>query len=271
MASPLAGTQLSLPETVTLPARARVTPHDACALPCIDDDAPRAALERRLRLALGGPVALAITDNRRTMVSLHRHEGVRRIRLHHMFLDAGPEVIGALGRYFARGDHFASRLLDRFIAAHQERIRVAPSSTTTRLEPRGVVYDLDEMQSGLSSRYFGGQVRVDITWGRFARSRPRARTRRTIRMGTYFIDEQLIRIHPALDQATVPRYFVEWVIYHEMLHHVVPMPIVDGRRVYHSAEFRARERAYEHYERARHWEDRNLRQLIASRRVAAPR
>ena len=84
-------------------------------------------------------------------------------------------------------------------------------------------------------------------------------------MGLYLIDEQLIRIHPALDQAFVPRYFVEWVVYHEMLHHVIPMPMVNGRRVYHSPEFRARERDYADFERAREWEETHLSQLISSR------
>jgi predicted SprT family Zn-dependent metalloprotease len=137
------------------------------------------------------------------------------------------------------------------------------------LQPRGNVYDLAEIQRELSQRYFSGAVQLDITWGRHGSTRRKHRSRRTIRMGTYFIDEQLIRIHPALDQNFVPRYFVEWVVYHEMLHHVVPMPVVNGRRIYHSTEFRTRERQYADFERARAWEDAHLRKLIGSRRVAA--
>jgi hypothetical protein len=43
------------------------------------------------------------------------------------------------------------------------------------------------------------------------------------------------------------------------------MPVVDGRRCYHTPEFRARELAFDDYARAREWERRNLRRLIASR------
>lgn len=231
----------------------------------------RASLEQRLSLAVNGPVSLTITDNRRTMVSFRHRGNVRDVRLHHMFLDAPAPVIEALGRYLLRNDRFASRLIDRYIAANQFRIRPPEPSRPVHLQPKGAVYDLEEIQRDLSARYFDGQVAVDITWGRPSVSRRRRRARRTIRMGTYFIDERLIRIHPILDQPFVPRYFVEWVVYHEMLHHVIPMPVINGRRVYHSKEFRARERLFHDYERARAWERKNLHRLIASRPVAAAR
>lgn len=234
-------------------------------LPTGYDPAMRAALERRLAIAMGGPLTVTITDNRRTMISVRRRDGLRHVRLHHMFLDAPLDVIEAVGRYLARGDRVASKHVDQYIAANQTRIRAGQPSAPTRLEPRGRVYDLAEIQRSLSERYFDGKVQLDITWGRAATNQRRRRARRTIRMGTYFIEEKLIRIHPALDQAFVPRYFVEWVVYHEMLHHVVPMPVLGGRKVYHSPEFRARERLYEDYERAREWEQRNLRRLITSR------
>ena len=53
-------------------------------------DAARSALEKRLELASGGRVALTLTDNRRTMLSVRRREGVRHVRLHQMFLHASP-------------------------------------------------------------------------------------------------------------------------------------------------------------------------------------
>jgi hypothetical protein len=74
----------------------------------------------------------------------------------------------------------------------------------------------------------------------------------------------LIRIHPALDQSWVPRYFVEYIVYHEMLHHVIPMPERNGRRQLHTPEFRARERAFAHFERALAWERRHVHRLLRS-------
>jgi hypothetical protein len=224
----------------------------------------RTVLERKLSASLGAPLIVTVTDNRRTMVSIQKKRGISHVRVHHMFSDAPAEIVEALGRYLGRGDRFASRLIDRYIAANQTRIRTdCPSRRTLR--PRGTYFDLQEIQRSLSDRYFQGRVWLDITWGRKSAHRQHGHARHTIRMGTYFIEEQLIRIHPALDQAFVPRYFLEWVVYHEMLHHVVPMPEINGRRVYHSNEFRLRERMFEQYERARTWERDNLRRLIATR------
>jgi hypothetical protein len=60
----------------------------------------------------------------------------------------------------------------------------------------------------------------------------------------------------------VPRYFVAYVLYHEMLHHVVPMPVVDGKRIFHGDEFQLKERVFRHYDRAMRWEARFVERLL---------
>ena len=73
----------------------------------------------------------------------------------------------------------------------------------------------------------------------------------------------MIRIHPLLDQPFVPRWFLEYVLYHEMLHSVVPDETNSaGRRRIHTAEFYRRERAFPRYRRARQWEDENLARFL---------
>ena len=64
--------------------------------------------------------------------------------------------------------------------------------------------------------------------------------RSSIRLGTYTHDQQLVRIHPALDQPEVPRFFVAFVVFHELLHHVVPAERRSGRIDYHPPAFRKR-------------------------------
>ena len=81
-------------------------------------------------------------------------------------------------------------------------------------------------------------------------------------MGSYSVEDRLIRIHPSLDRPDVPRYFVEWIVFHEMLHQVFDIPKVNGRRRFHTPEFLERESQFEHYERARRWERRHLDHLL---------
>ena len=73
----------------------------------------------------------------------------------------------------------------------------------------------------------------------------------------------MIRINPALDQPFVPLWFLRYVLYHEMLHSVVPDEMLSrSRRRVHTEEFNRRERKFPDYRRARRWEDENLSRFL---------
>lgn len=216
-----------------------------------------AGLGRLLSAALGRRVSIVLTDNRSTVVSFRPRGSDLVVRLHGMFLDAPPDVIAALGRWIASRDRRASRAIDRFVRAARAGLPVR----RPRPEPRrtaGASHDLGQVLVDLDRRFFGGHFDGEITWGR----RASRRRQRTIRLGSYSPEERLIRINPALDRPFVPRYFVEWVVYHEMLHHVLGVPVVEGRRRIHTAAFRAMERAFPEAERAADWEKANVGRLL---------
>jgi len=53
----------------------------------------------------------------------------------------------------------------------------------------------------------------------------------------------------------VPRFFVEWIVFHELLHHVHPVTrLPDGRRCVHLPAFRDAERSFPLHGRAFAWE-----------------
>jgi hypothetical protein len=125
---------------------------------------------------------------------------------------------------------------------------------------RGRYHDLDAILADLRKRYFPNCAAVRIGWGRWSgRTRPRS-----IRFGAYLPDTQSIRIHPALDQAFVPGYFVEFIVYHELLHHVIPPQRVNGRYLIHSRAFHQREREFPVYAEAMTWRQQYLRRLLRS-------
>jgi hypothetical protein len=227
----------------------------------------RLAVARRMADELSGqlgePVKLTVHDNRSTMVSFRRSGGSLQFRVHHMFLDAPGEVLRALGAFAgtARGAaarrREASRRIDQFVRAQRDRIG-APR--VGRLQPRGRVHDLAAIFERLNASQFEGLVEARIGWGAV---RPGER-RRTVKTGVYLHDARVIRIHPTLDRPEVPEYYVAAVVFHEMLHQVVPVHERNGRRVVHGAEFRRRERAYVDFQRSREWERQNLRLLLSS-------
>jgi hypothetical protein len=233
----------------------------------------RQALERRLAQAYQRPVLLSVTDNCRRMISCSRRNGILTARIHHMFLDAAPEVQDALVRYVVKSERDASQLVGKYIDANGHRIR-ATRPLSCKIRAQGEHHDLLELFQKINDRYFGGQVDALITWGRRVRRKPRVEgagrnarmvppdVRRAIKLGTYSATERLIRIHPVLDKPWVPRYFLSFVIYHEMLHHVMPATVVGGRRLLHPPVFQARERFFRDFDRAIAWERAHLHRLL---------
>jgi hypothetical protein len=216
---------------------------------------------RNLAVRLGQPVRLIVTDNRSTMLSAKSKGGRLEVRLHHMFLTADEDVLSAVGDYLGGGGATAAAVIDRFVEQHRNRFVAAPRSQS-ELRTEGHHYDLGAILDDLGRRHFGGRVDVRITWGK--RVRPK-RGQRSLQLGTYLPEERLIRVHPVLDQPWVPRYFVEAVVFHEMLHHDMPAVVQNGRRHYHTAAFRKRERSFEYHFAAEQWQKDNLWRLLRGR------
>jgi hypothetical protein len=220
----------------------------------------RQALERKLELTLSAPVQLAVTDNRQRMITQTRERGTLRVRIHMMFLDAPERVQDALVDYVAFGDKGASQIVGAFIEGNSHRIR-ASRPVRGPLRTHGKWHDLREIFDRVNDAYFGGSVNdVLITWGR--RSAPRKGPRRTVKLGSYSAQERLVRIHPVLDRSWVPHYFVSYVVYHELVHHVVPPLRVAGQMQLHPPEFLRRERDFRYYDRAIAWEEAHITRLL---------
>ena len=219
----------------------------------------RQSLERRLEAVGRQPVSLSITDNRHSMIHATRKDGLLRVRVHHMFLDAPLDVVDSLARFLVYRDREASSVVGRYIDTNATRIRPLDSRHREMVQA-GDVHDLKVIYDELNETYFDGEVDARICWGTEATRKGRRRS--TIKLGSYTAQERLIRIHPRLDQAFVPRYFVSFVVFHEMLHHVLPATRVAGRRMLHPSEFRDRERTFRFYERAIAWEKAHLDRLL---------
>jgi len=221
------------------------------------------SLERRIRAHMSkGRVTVTLTDNRYTMISVRRLPKDKRyeVRLHHMFADADPVITRALARYIAENDADASRVLGDFIDSNSGHVRGrARRQPSQVIFTAGEIHDLRSIYDELNTRYFDDKIDAVITWG--ARM-GRPRRRNSIKMGSYSVEDRLIRIHRSLDRVFVPRFFVAWIVFHEMLHQVHDIRVKNGRREFHSKEFLADEAMYEHYEQAKGWERRHLDALL---------
>jgi hypothetical protein len=191
------------------------------------------------------------------------------VRLSDICKDSPPEVLRALAWILV------ARLLGKRVPTIHDRVYRDYSLTPTVMRSSdlarrgrgrkmistsaGEVYDLERMFSKLNRRYFDGQLeRPTLTWSQ-------RRTRSILGHHDHVYDS--ITISKTLDSKDVPEWFVEYILYHEMLHIKHPARLIKGRRYYHTSAFRQDERRFPHYEEAQRW----LERLARLRRVPRAR
>ena len=222
------------------------------------------AFTETLRERLGEGVSIRLTDNRRTLISMSRRRGLCDVRLSRRFALADGLTIDGLASYL-KGE---ARALPGAVRKFMNRVPTAEPTrrkALKKLKSAGAVYDLTQIADQVNSQYFGGALSFRIAWGKV----PAKVKRRggSITLGSYDSDLNLVRIHPALDMADVPRRFVEFIVYHELAHKKLGTRMREnGERRVHDAMFRELERGFEHYETARKWEKENIQTILRIRR-----
>lgn len=124
----------------------------------------------------------------------------------------------------------------------------------------GRFFELKSIFRKINAQYFGSRLyRYTITWGQKRKKKPAT----MIVFGSIQEEDRIIRIHPLLDREFVPRWYVEYVVFHEMLHAFVPDRYDSaGRRIVHHEGFMKREREFRFFKRAMEWERENLGRFL---------
>ena len=120
-------------------------------------------------------------------------------------------------------------------------------------------HHLPSLAAEIHRTYFFKFPPLRVKWGhQIARKR-----RRSIRLGSYNHDSGEIRIHPLLNSPAIPAFFIQSIIHHEYLHHVL------GAN--HNGRFHRAEREFRYHREAKEWIRRNLFLLLGMKRRAAMR
>ena len=128
----------------------------------------------------------------------------------------------------------------RYVASH-EIVRKAHLVRQMRgrkllRSPRGHFYDLDAVFEDLNTRFFHSlMARPRMSWSQ-------TKTRRIL--GHYDPAHNAIIISRIFDHPCIPRYVLEYIVYHEMLHLKHPVRLRGSRRCVHSPEFQAEEKLF---------------------------
>jgi predicted metal-dependent hydrolase len=135
----------------------------------------------------------------------------------------------------------------RYIAGHDvaAKARLVRQMRGRKLirSPRGHHYHLEEIFDDLNRRFFHGLLgRPQLTWSQ-------NHARRSL--GHYDPAHNAIVISRIFDHSRVPRYAVEYILFHEMLHLKHPVKLRGSRRCVHSREFLAEEKMFPQLDQAR--------------------
>jgi hypothetical protein len=115
---------------------------------------------------------------------------------------------------------------------------------------RGDFHDLEASFERISAVYFSSSIeRIPLSWSR-------QRSRYTL--GRYDASHHVVYISRILDQAGVPDYVLDYVMYHELLHARHHTQVKKNRLITHTREFRQEESRFRDYTRAREWLRRHI-------------
>ncbi len=110
---------------------------------------------------------------------------------------------------------------------------------------KGENYDLDEVFESINTRFFHGLLgRPLLTWSEHLAKRS---------LGHYDAAHNTIMVSKVFDRKTTPRYAVEYLMYHEMLHLKHPVKVKAGRRCVHSRDFKAEENLFPELAKAKEY------------------
>ncbi len=111
--------------------------------------------------------------------------------------------------------------------------------------PQGEHYNLEEVFDTLNRRFFFGLLgRPELTWSSTLAKRS---------LGHYDPAHNTIVVSRVFDRKNTPRFAVEYLVYHEMLHLKHPVKVKGGRRCVHPRAFQMEEKLFPEIEQAKEY------------------
>lgn len=173
---------------------------------------------------------------------MNAKEGVVRLRCSQGFLHASDEIWEAMfGMMLSRKTNKRKQLINGFTDSETFASVMFDLESVIEREHRhkGVAHDLLESFERVNEGYFSNEMQQPfLTW---------SQTPTATKYGHYQAATDTVMLSTTLDREEVPGYVVDFVMYHELLHKLHGVEVVDGRRMVHTAAFRRDEKKFSHY------------------------
>ncbi|NGX63810.1 MAG: hypothetical protein KR126chlam6_01224 [Candidatus Anoxychlamydiales bacterium] len=207
----------------------------------------KSELEKRSKLQ----VNLKVKDYKSTFISVLRTRSSLQISLHKLFVEASDEIQEAVISYCLKRDENAHKMIKIYANKYFEKADYTHRLDVKKLKSKGEYFDLKQILDNLNLIYFKGELNLNITWFK----KPKYKKFRHLTFGSFDKNLNLVRINNMLDNSNIPFYFINFIVYHEMLHYVCRESIGDdGRRKIHTTSFKKKEREFAYFKEAQEFE-----------------
>ncbi len=178
--------------------------------------------------------------------TIRLREGELRVHLSDLLEGAPEPVLRAIAHILlaklyrkpveaAQSLHYRRYTLSEAMVRQTERIRQLRGRKRVGTA-KGDRWDLDEVFESLNTRFFHGLLgRPVLTWSEHSARRL---------LGHYDAAHNTIMVSRIFDRADTPRYAIEYLMYHEMLHLKHPVTVRSGRRCVHGRAFQEEEERF---------------------------
>ncbi len=185
--------------------------------------------------------------------TIRLREGVLKIRFSDLLEGAPENILRSIAHilfakiYRKPIETIHSTRYRRFVSSHDMSTKahlVRQMRGRKRIaSAQGHVYDLETIFDELNVRFFYGLLaRPQMTW-----SRDHSRNA----LGHYDPAHNAIVVSKIFDHPRIPKYAIEYLVYHEMLHLKHPVKLNGSRRCVHGKEFQAEEKLFPQLEEAK--------------------
>ncbi|RRA47107.1 M48 family metallopeptidase [Acidipila sp. EB88] len=185
--------------------------------------------------------------------TIRMREGVLRVHLSDLLEGAPEPVLRAIAHILlaklyrkpieaTHASRYKRYTLSEPVVRQTEQIRQLRGRKRV-ITAKGQYWDLDEVFESLNTSFFFGLLgRPVLTWSEHNARRL---------LGHYDAAHNTIMVSRVFDRADVPRFAIEYLMYHEMLHLKHPVTVRRGRRCVHPRAFQEEEELFPQIDAAR--------------------
>lgn len=210
-------------------------------------------LEKRSNLK----VYLKIKEYKSTFISVVKNRFQLKVSLHKLFLKAPEDIKEAIVSFCLKKDKKAYKIIKIYANKYFFNLDYSYKLDHKKLVTKGNYFDLKQIYDNLNLVYFQDSLNLNITWF----TKPKYRRYSHFTFGSYDKNLKLIRINKLLDNLNFPFYFINYIVYHEMLHCICKQQIDEnGNKKIHTKKFKQLEKKFAYYKEARAFEKNFLKE-----------